>query len=316
MAGPFRIALCTDTHAWRTPAPVVSPAGNLIHVDRSEELEALLLDEVRRHAPDLVLHLGDMTNGGGYFGMPAAEFAAQLARIKAAWSALPAPVHALPGNHDTALDGAALPAAGVAGSAVNGKLSGAWRPFEREWGLLPGQGRTLENEFARLVLVNTQGHSAAQVAEALPDDPVYGWVSENELERVEQSLDEAGERPVLLFMHQLMQPWGARREWRDFFAIENRDALWALIEKFGNVRAVFQGHAHFYEVQPLEVSGRTIPFVVAPAAVEAPLAWLLLTLDGAGLRVELQRLPVDLPEPEGQGRRAGPSKWQQWQMAW
>jgi 3',5'-cyclic AMP phosphodiesterase CpdA len=319
MTAPISIALCSDTHMWPMAQPVVGPAGSLLHVDHAEQLHHLLLDALAAAQPDLAIHLGDMTNGGGYFDMPAETFAPHLRSLASDWRGLPFPVYALPGNHDCPPAGAGLIEAAArfgAGPSLNGQPATAWRTFEELWGLQQGMGRTLDLEHAVLLMVHTQGHSAAQVAEALPSDPVYGWVSDAELERMEQALDEAGDRPVILLLHQLLRPWQAARDWQEFYQVANADSLLMLLEKFGNVRAVFQGHAHFYEVQPVELGGRPVPFVILPAIIESPLGWLQLTVAGDGMEVALQTLRANLPTPPGQQWRAGRDEWRRWRIDW
>jgi 3',5'-cyclic AMP phosphodiesterase CpdA len=262
----------------------------------------------------MAIHLGDMTNGGGYFDMPPSAFAPQLERLTQMWQGLPFPVHALPGNHDCPPRATSADAAAMA--LRNGHPSDAWQIFEGLWGLPQGIGRTVDLGVARLILVNTQGHSAAQVAAALPDDPVYGWVSDAEVARVEAALAEAGTRPVLVALHQLLQRWQAPRPWQEYYRVQNASRLLELFERSGNVRAVFQGHAHFYEVQPMQVAGRRCPFVICPAVIEAPLAWLLLTVDAQGLQVEFRRLPAGLPVAPAQEWRAGRTAWRSWRMQW
>jgi len=313
MADSVSIALCTDTHTWQMEYPIEGNDGSRIFVDHAETLHALLMDDLRAAQVDMAVHLGDMTNGGGFFGMPADAFALQIERLARAWRQLPFPVHALPGNHDCSPGGSdLLPVRSGGGSG----LGDGWGLFERLWDLEPGLGRTIDLGVAVLVLVHTQGHTADQVAEALPDDPVYGWVSERELARVAQALTAAGDRPVVLAMHQLLRPWQAGRAWRDYYGIGNGDRLLDLMARAGNVRAVFQGHAHFYEVQESRIGGRACTFVIAPAVVESPTAWLRLNLDATGMQVVLQRLPAELATPPGQEWRAGHKAWRNWRLAW
>ena len=83
------------------------------------------------------------------------------------------PALGLPGNHDFPPEG------------------DSWGYVEAQWGLEAGQGCTLDTPYARLVLLNAQGHSAAQIDAAKPEDPVYGWVNDAELARLDQALATA-----------------------------------------------------------------------------------------------------------------------------
>ena len=60
----------------------------------------------------------------------------------------------------------------------------------------PPRCRTLTNLIldcpaARLVLVNAQGHSREQIESAKPSDPIYGWVSDEELARGLDGIEQA-----------------------------------------------------------------------------------------------------------------------------
>ncbi len=83
----------------------------------------------------------------------------------------------------------------------------------------------------RIVLLNT--HHEGEVAGRLPDE---------ELRRLESLLQRAGTQPVVLVMHHHPFPIGSR--WMDNIALQNADALWKLIERFGNVKLILFGHVH------------------------------------------------------------------------
>ncbi len=304
MSPRTRIALVTDTHVCRAGEPLVEESGKVLLLEHSSALHVLLLDEVRRAEVDLLLHLGDQTCGGGYFDMPSADFDATLRCLRDDYLALGVPVHVLPGNHDCPPGG------------------GDWSTFEALWGMGRGLGQTVDLEAARLLLVNAQGHDDAQIAAALPGDPVYGWVSEAELARMDAALAEAGARPVVVGIHQLLRPWAAAQPFVDFYRVKNAEAVLAVLARHGNVRAVLQGHAHLYEVQHAALGGRTVPFVIAPAMIEAPLAWLCLETGPAGLTVEFRPLPRSeaversLALGHGQAWRTGAPAWRRVLLPW
>jgi len=297
-----RIGVCTDTHFWFGGPNQIHESGRTQLQSASADIQDALLAEFRRTDLDLVLHLGDVTCGGGSFAMPEADFHAALARMQQAFGTLPMPVYALPGNHDCPPGG------------------GDWSHFENLWGLQSGQGVTIDTPAARLVLLNAQGHSAAQIERARPDDPVYGWVNAAELARLDHALATAPDRPVLLFTHQLVRPWVGRAEgWREFYRVLNADAVLNILARHGNVRGVFQGHAHLYDVQVLDVGGAPCTFVVVPAVIEYPMAWLQLALRRDALAVQLHTLPlaelVALSRGAGQqDLRRGYSAWQQFEI--
>jgi hypothetical protein len=210
---------------------------------------------------------------------------------------IPVPVYALPGNHDS------LPG------------TGGWDLFQTVWGLQPGLGATLDLPLARLVLLNTHGHSPAQIAQADGFDPVYGWVSDDELGRLEQALATAGARPVLVFTHQLLAPWSNHAAWRDFYAVRNAAAVRTVLRRYGNVAAVFQAHAHRFDVRRLALGHTESTFVILPSLIEYPLAWVRLDLSQTLLRMRLRQLPLpELQEASrvsgaGQAWRAGRPEW-------
>jgi 3',5'-cyclic AMP phosphodiesterase CpdA len=285
-----RIALCTDTHTWTAPAPITGSDGSLLMIDESEALTTILLDEVRRAKPDLLIHLGDITCGGGYFRMPVELFPEHLSRMSAKFRTLAPEVYAIPGNHDCPPGG------------------GNWSAFEQTWGLRRGIGRTIDLPQVRLILVNTQGHDDAQIEESRPNDAVYGWVNDEELRRLSDELHDAGDKPVILFTHQLLHKWAAPRQWLSFFGVQNAERVLPIIADHPNVRAVFQGHAHFFEYQEVRLGGQPRPFIVTPSILEYPVAWLELEVDDRGLLASLRQLPVT--DPIERALNSGPG--QQW----
>ncbi len=291
------IALCTDTHFWFGSPQAFGPEGEQLQ-PWSEEIYTTLLAQLRAAKPDLVLHLGDYTCGGGTFRMPEDAFFQTLSRTHNGLRSLPAFYYGLPGNHD-------CPSGTVDYSFCEGLL-----------GLQPKQGRTIDLPGFRLVLLNATGYTPEQVAEALPEDPVYGWVAQEELIRLDRALATAGDRPVLLFVHQLLKPWSAPKPWQDFYGVKNADRVLSIMARYGNVRAVFQGHAHLFDVQQAPVGDSITHFIVAPPIIQYPMAWLSLRLRPDQLH--LRMVPLPLPElaersrqaGNGQGWRAGLPQWQ------
>ncbi|MFN8491981.1 MAG: metallophosphoesterase [Caldilineaceae bacterium] len=292
-----RIGLCADTHFWPTNTLYCGSHGSLQLQPWSEQLLTVLLTELAQAQLDCVIHLGDITCGGGVYGMPEHEFYTALDQTHAKYQQLALPFYALPGNHDCPPGG------------------GNWSYFEKLWALESGLGATIETPMARLVLLNTQGHSPQQLEKAKPTDPVYGWVHERELQRLETMLATAAPRPVLLFTHQLLRRWSGDKAWQDFYGVRNADAVLKIVEQYGNVRAIIQAHAHRYDVQVSRLGQKPCHFIVMPALIEYPLGWLHLELYPTYGKVALQRLPLpDLASlggysGEGQLWRAGKPEW-------
>jgi 3',5'-cyclic AMP phosphodiesterase CpdA len=290
-----RLALCSDTHFWPGAPHNYGSEGEQLQLS-SEKIQGTLLTELALAAPDLILHLGDLTCGGGYFEMPAETFYATLSAILAAFRALPGRFYAVPGNHDY-------------------PVGGDWRYIEDLLGLAPSQGYTLDLPDARLILLNAQGHSPEQLEAALPVDPTYGWVNEAELARLAEALNTTDNRPIFIFTHQLLHPWVGPTPWKESYGIANTEAVLALLAQHRQVRAVFQAHAHRLDVQQAPLGSGTCWFVVLPAIICYPLAWLQLDLTPASVQVRLKRLPLpeltELSRTQGEGHewRAGQPEW-------
>ena len=291
-----RIALCSDTHFWPGAPRSYGSDGEQLQ-PWSEQIRGTLLTELELAAPDLTLHSGDLTCGGGYFEMPAETFFETLPAIIKAFRDLPSRFYALPGNHD-------CPA------------GGDWRYAEGLLGLPPGQGTTIDLPEARLILLNTQGHSPEQIAAALPYDPTYGWVNEAELARLAEALQTGDDRPILLFTHQLLRPWVGSQPWKESYGTANAGAVLELLAQNRQVRAVFQAHAHRLDVQQARLGANNCWFVVMPAIICYPLAWLQLELSSESMQVSMKRLPLpelaELSRDRGEGHewRAGRPEWQ------
>ena len=304
MKSATRIALIADTHVWPTAA-APPPAGGhyaAMLLDQTEALHALLLEEVAASDAQLLIHLGDLTCGGGFFNMPATGFAPLITRLHADFATLPMPAYALPGNHDTPPGG------------------GGWAIFEQLWGLGHGLGSTLDVDGLRLLLINAQGHNNAQIRAAQPGDPVYGWLSDAELARIDDALATADGRPVLAFMHQLLHPWRTHRPWKPYFAVRNADALMTIFARHRGVRILFQGHAHRYEQGEIGFNGFRSLSVLAPSIIEYPLGWLQLDVQPTGLEVKLRQLPrADLIARslcDGAQAWRAPAPLHQWSATW
>jgi len=292
----IRIALATDTHSWPGSQQSFGTEGEQLQ-PWFETIHTTFLKEVRAVSPDILIHLGDLSCGGGTFDMPHDIFHATLERITEDFRAAAPTFYGLPGNHD-------CPAG-----------TGDYSLGEGLLGLAPRLGQTVDTEAACLVFLNSQGHSDEMRQAHLPKDPTYGWIADAELERLDRSLAEARERPVIVFTHQLLHPWANARRWRSLYATANSEAVLDIFARHGNVRAVLQGHAHILDMRMVTVGGKPVRFVVAPSLIQYPLGWLLLTLTPTSLRVQFRPLP--LPELTERSRSAGVgSDWRMPDPAW
>ena len=71
---------------------------------------------------------------------------------------------------------------------------------------------------------------------------VSGLVADVELARLEQLLAEGGDKHTLIAIHHHPVPVGSR--WMDEIGLKNAAQLWAVIDRFPQVRAVVCGHIH------------------------------------------------------------------------
>lgn len=71
---------------------------------------------------------------------------------------------------------------------------------------------------------------------------VPGYLSDQQLQLLVQSLSEAPERHHLVCLHHNPVPIGC--EWMNPIGLRNPDALFAVLERFPQVRAVLWGHVH------------------------------------------------------------------------
>ena len=268
------IALFSDTHFWPDGGDFYGGDGNYQPLSHTPAILAALRSEIAAASPDLALHLGDLVCGGGTYAMPLPAYEQATDQVLDALRTLPCPTYALPGNHDCPPSG------------------GPYTHVERALGIEHGCGFTVDTPFARLVLLNAQGHSPKQIDAARPADPIYGWVHEQELARLDATLADAGERPVILFIHQLLRPWVMARAWRDFYPVRNADAVLEVMARHGTVRAVFQGHAHMLDVHSAAVGNGSCTFVVVPSLIEYPLSWLHLTITAERLSWTMRPLPL------------------------
>lgn len=291
------IAICSDSHYWPQSPAFATSDGAIQLQNESREIIDLLLEDVRSLGATHLLHLGDLTCGGGTYRMPREEFAAALIELRDAFDRMAIPVHVIPGNHDS------MP--GV----------GGWRDFQSLYPPTQGSGHLIDTPEARLIMLNTAGHSLKEIVTSPERDPVYGHVSADELARLQDALATAS-RPVILFLHQLLLPWSGHEGWQPFYGVRNAAEVLEIIARYGNVRAVFQGHAHRYDLRKEQLGGTEIAFFVIPSLIQYPLSWVQLTLTAESAEVHLRCLASDAHQqrsnPTGaQNWRRGRPEWKQ-----
>ncbi|MDX8405534.1 MAG: metallophosphoesterase [Mariprofundus sp.] len=137
-----------------------------------------------------------------------AETYALLATLLPDWQA---PVMISPGNHASLphLNQVLIPALRERGSYHDHILAGGWQ------------------------IITLNSHHAGHVAGILPED---------ELDRLQRLLSSTTASHTLIALHHHPLPIGSL--WMDAIGLENRDALWDIIRKHPQVRALLCGHIH------------------------------------------------------------------------
>lgn len=251
------------------------PRGSVAYgkVDTVSSLERCIahLNELKP-APDVVLMTGDLTDKGTL------EETGLLREIVAP---LTAPVFLIPGNHDR---------------------REALRQVFGDLGYLPAEGTFLhyviEDYPLRMIGLDT----------VVPGAP-HGELCAERLAWLAARLEEAPERPTLLFMHH--PPFRTGLDFMDSLKCRNGEALGALIEQHRQVERIVCGHVHrsiqlqwhgtTASIAPSSSHAVTLDLVGEPYPsymLEPPSCALHLWLEGTGLVSHLSFIGGDYgPHP-------------------
>lgn len=197
------------------------------------------------------------------------ESEAGYRRLARQLASLGAPVYALPGNHDSPE-----------------RLA---RIFHRA-GLAAGGHHVLGPWTMSLLDSHIPGSNAGRV------DP-------EALTELDRHLAGQGDRPALIWLHHNPVPVGSR--WLDTMQLENAEALFEVVDKHPQVRAVLWGHVHQHfddrrgHVRLLATPATTRQFLpgsdeFALDSVPPGYRWLDLFPDGT-IETGIERVPV--PDP-------------------
>jgi len=141
----------------------------------------------------------------------------------------------------------------------------------------------------RLEAVTDIGHWRIILLNSSVPNEAYGWLQDEQLTRLERALNEAPTRHCLIALHH--HPVDVGCAWLDPISLRNADALFALIERFVQVRVLLWGHVH----QPFAQKRGKLHLLGSPScciqfaaqsedfnvSVEAPgYRWLRLHQDG------------------------------------
>jgi len=273
----IQIGIVADTHFW-FEADCGFGAGQRQLQPYSQLLLDLLLADLQAQPLDLVLHLGDLTCGGGGYDMPAHLVPTSIQKIRTGLETVGCPVGMVPGNHDC-------------------RLGHSFAETDVLLGLTSDLGTSYTFPEARLhvELIHSQAHTRAERAESLQEDiaPIHGRTAPRELARLQRSLQAAAGLNVLVGSHQLLVPMSP---WREPVSppmqVANSPEIVRLLARHGRVRAIFQGHTHTYDLHQVPLGCGTCTAVVVPALIQWPVSWLHLTATPEELTWQLRPLPV------------------------
>lgn len=197
--------------------------------------------------------------------------AASYQRFIEAVTRIPRPCHWVPGNHDDA--------------ALMAEL-GCEHDLNRAW---------VDVGAWRIVLLDS----------SVPGK-VSGYLDDRQLARLDEALDSAGQRHVLVCLHHHPIPIGS--DWMEPLGLQNADQLLSRLDADQRIRAVLWGHIH----QHLEQQRGTVRLLASPSTCvqfavnssdfaiddQAPgYRWLRLHDDGR-IDTAVSRLPHGLFQPE------------------
>lgn len=88
---------------------------------------------------------------------------------------------------------------------------------------------------------------------------VHGFLSERELDFLEQSLSEHPSLPTLIALHHHPVSIGTR--WMESIGLHNREAFWQVLDRHAQVRCVLWGHIH----QELDTRRQQVRLLATPS---------------------------------------------------
>jgi len=166
------------------------------HADRNL---ASLLPAMRDWQPDLILLTGDVAEDGS---------AAAYGRVSALLGTVGAPVLALPGNHDDAVQMRRYFPLGAWGEPLVHQA--------RNW---------------QLILLDSTVRNC-----------VGGQFTADMLRHLDAVIGRSAGRNVLLALHH--QPVAVGSLWIDRYALDDAEAFWEVVDRHAHVRCVTWGHVH------------------------------------------------------------------------
>jgi Icc protein len=190
------------------PLRIAQITDTHLYADGDGRLLGLNTEHCLRQVVDLVLASGqpDMVVATGDLSHDSSADAYR--RLRACFGRFTAPVYCLPGNHDESIQlRRSLDGDGF--HTIRALQAGGWQQL-----------------FLDSTVAGSEG----------------GHLDVGELEALDRQLAGQRERPALVWLHH--QPVQVGSPWLDTMAVDNPDALFEVIDRHPQVRAVIWGHVH------------------------------------------------------------------------
>jgi 3',5'-cyclic AMP phosphodiesterase CpdA len=203
-------------------------------------LSVRAVEEILRRDIKQVVLLGDIVNRG---------YPEEYAQAKKVFSPIADRIIPVCGNHEL--------------------QRGSILDFARHWGC---------DHFSRQRIGGIESILLNSGIEDLPDTQWHGRLDGQQLSWLAHSLDEIGQRPLLLFIHHPLRDT-VRHSDRPMLFLENSDEVMALLRTRRSPTIVFSGHNHASSI----VRGDQLTFVGCPSLGFWPHAFVLAENGGGAL---------------------------------
>jgi len=216
------------------------------------------LNEVTNNSVDAIVFPGDMSGTGKHD---------EFETVNRCLSTISVPYVAVPGNHD--VKNTACQTVGEASEKFAERYSNGELPFTQ----------TVRG-------VDLIGLNSNVLAGRPSDDKTPGYVSEDQLEWLRETLETAT-TPVIILHHPVTRSWGDETALNPAaFRLSNAKELIACLNRYG-ARLVISGHVHW----PLAGTAGKLREIICPATCSFPQSFLLIEIGPDGTTVTITVLP-------------------------
>ena len=175
---------------------------------------------------------------------------------------------------------------------------------------LPMMQAQLPSEYVHLSRSLDIGNWKILLLSSVVVGAVHGYLADSELIWLEEMLKANPDRPTLIAFHHPAVPIGSR--WIDNICLENQDQFWAIADRYPQIQAVLNGHAHQAFDQIYETPHNSVRCLVTPSTciqfqpnnhkfqIDSQLAGFrhLRLYDNGSMETEVYRLQVDRFYPD------------------